>query len=138
MNRIVHFEIHAQDMDAMQKFYSDVFGWTMQDMGGEFGNYRVITTGPAMGEQGNLQDPGINGGMTPRSGPMPSEGQGVNAYVCIVGVDNTDAYVTKIQKAGGTLAVAAMEVPGVGRLAYCKDPEGNLFGILQPEPRSAQ
>ncbi len=134
MNRIVHFEIHANDMDTLQKFYSDVFGWTMQNMGSEMGNYRVITTGPAMADPSN---PGINGGMTPRSGSLPMEGQGVNAYVCIISVDDTDAYVTKIQTAHGTLALPAMDVPGVGRLAYCKDPEGNIFGILKPEPSRA-
>jgi len=25
-----------------------------------------------------------------------------------------------------------MQVPGVGWLAYLKDPEGNIFGLLQP------
>jgi predicted enzyme related to lactoylglutathione lyase len=28
------------------------------------------------------------------------------------------------------------EIPGVGLHAYCADPEGNLFGILQPAPAS--
>jgi predicted enzyme related to lactoylglutathione lyase len=28
-----------------------------------------------------------------------------------------------------------MEVPGVGWLAYHKDLEGNIFGILQPMPK---
>lgn len=26
MNRVVHFEVHAQDMDTMQRFYGEVFG----------------------------------------------------------------------------------------------------------------
>lgn len=133
MNRIVHFEIHAKDMDLMDKFYSDVFGWSMQDMGEQMGNYRVITTGPAMPSN----DPatlGINGGMTTRRGDLPKSGDAVNAYVCIIAVDDTDGYVKKVIDNGGTLALEAMEVPSVGRLAYCKDPEGNIFGMLKPSP----
>ena len=30
------------------------------------------------------------------------------------------------------MALDKMDVPGVGWLAYCKDPEGNIFGMLQP------
>jgi predicted enzyme related to lactoylglutathione lyase len=33
MNRVVHFEIHASDVEKMKKFYTDVFGWEMQQMG---------------------------------------------------------------------------------------------------------
>ena len=45
MNRVVHFEIHAKDLDRTQKFYEDVFGWTITDMGPQMGNYRVVETG---------------------------------------------------------------------------------------------
>lgn len=129
MNRIVHFEIHAKDMDALETFYSGVFGWTMQHFGEEMGNYRVISTGPAMPDAKN---PGINGGMTMRQGELPAGNAAVNAYVCIIGVEDTDSYVQKVIDHGGTLALAAMDVPTVGRLAYCKDPEGNIFGMLTP------
>ncbi len=132
MNRIVHFEIHAKNMDALGKFYSEVFGWTMQDMGADMGNYRIVLTGPAMPDVNN---PGINGGMTPRQGDIPSGNEAVNAYVCIISVDDTDAYVDKVTQAGGTVALETMDVPEVGRLAYCKDPEGNLFGMLTPVPQ---
>jgi uncharacterized protein len=133
MNRIIHFEIHAKDMDAMQTFYNEVFGWTMQDMGGEMGNYRTIMTGPMASDAAN---PGINGGMTPRQGELPKEGDAVNAYVCIISVSDTDNYVEKVLRLGGSLALPSMNVPTVGRLAYCKDPEGNLFGMLTPAPQS--
>ena len=35
--------------------------------------------------------------------------------------------------AGGTLALPKMEIPGVGWLAYCKDTEGNIFGMIEPK-----
>ena len=58
----------------------------------------------------------------------------VNAFVCIVGVEDIDATLKKILAAGGTVALDKMDVPTVGLLAYCKDPEGTLFGVPQPSP----
>jgi hypothetical protein len=129
MNRVVHFEIHAKDLDRTQKFYEDVFGWNISDMGPQMGNYRVVVTGE---DVGNTQWNGINGGITPRRGDGPKGGEPVNAFVCTIEVENIDDILEKITKAGGTVALDKMEVPGVGWLAYRKDPEGNIFGVLQP------
>ena len=35
---------------------------------------------------------------------------------------------------GGTIALPKMPIPGVGWLAYLKDTEGNIFGMMQPDP----
>jgi predicted enzyme related to lactoylglutathione lyase len=128
MNRVVHFEIHAKDMDRMHKFYNAAFGWKITDLGAQMGNYRMIETGD------NAADgkwPGINGGMNPRRGELPTDGQPVNAFVCTIGVDAIDAYIEKVLAAGGAMALDKMEIPGVGWLCYCKDPEGNIFGMMQ-------
>jgi len=132
MNRVVHFEIHAKDLDRMQKFYHDVFGWDIKDLGPQMGNYRLITTGK---DEAGAQWPGINGGLTPRMGDTPKGGEPVNAFVCTISVENIDETLKKIQAAGGTVALDKMDIPGVGILAYRKDPEGNLFGVLQPAKR---
>jgi len=136
MNRVVHFEIHASDVEASKKFYSDVFGWEMQHMGGEYGNYVLVMTGPGMDKLDELpKNPGINGGMMLRNAPKPPEaGVGPNAFVCIVGVDDIDMYIEKAKKAGGIVAMDKMDVPHVGKLAYFKDHDGNLFGMIQPAP----
>jgi predicted enzyme related to lactoylglutathione lyase len=129
MNRVIHFEIHASNLDRMQKFYTDVFGWQITDLGGLMGGYRMVNTGE---NAPGATYPGINGGITPRRGPTPAEGQPVNAYVCTIGVDDIDAYTDKVKLSGGAPAVEKIQVPGVGWLAYMKDPEGNIFGLLQP------
>lgn len=130
MNRIIHFEIHAKDLDVAQKFYSDVFGWDVQDMGAEMGNYRIVRTGK--------DTPGIDGGITLRAGGLPVEGQPTNAYVCIIGVDAIDDYLEKVKSAGGTIVIEKTDMPKVGLLAYCKDLDGNTFGMLQPSPDMPQ
>jgi len=130
MNRVVHFEIHAQNPEAAQNFYSSLFGWEITDLGPQMGNYRMVSTGR---DEAGARWPGINGGITPRMGPPPSESGPVNAFVCTVTVNNLDSYIEKVKAAGGSIALEKMQVPGVGWLAYVKDPEGNIFGMLQPE-----
>jgi predicted enzyme related to lactoylglutathione lyase len=93
------------------------------------GNYRLVNTGSDT--QGS-QYTGINGGITPRQGNSPVGGEPVNAFVCTIEVENIDETLAKIEKAGGTVALDKMDVPGVGILAYRKDPDGNIFGVLQP------
>jgi uncharacterized protein len=129
MNRVAHFEVYAVDMDKMQKFYETVFGWQIRDLGPQMGNYRMVTTGK---DQVGAAWPGINGGMNPRMGPPPAGGKPVNAFVCTIQVDDLDAFIGKVANAGGSIAVPKMPIPGVGWLAYVKDPEGNIFGMMQP------
>jgi predicted enzyme related to lactoylglutathione lyase len=130
MNRVIHFEIHASDLNASQKFYENVFGWQIQDLGPQMGNYRLVNTGE---DPEGAQWRGINGGMLARHGGPPAGGAPVNAFVCTVSVGDLDASIGKVKANGGSMALDKMQVPGVGWLAYVKDPDGNLFGMLQPD-----
>ncbi|MFL5341735.1 MAG: VOC family protein, partial [Gemmataceae bacterium] len=76
--------------------------------------------------------PGINGGMVRRQGVI--DGQAVIAYVCTIDVPNVDEYLGKATSGGGTVALPKMAVQGVGWLAYAKDTEGNIFGLMQRDP----
>lgn len=136
MNRIVHFEVQAGNPERAAKFYKDVFGWEINEwvipgtqMKDE-NRYWLVTTGPET-------EQGINGGLLFRRGPAPIEGQPVNAFVCTVGVANLDESIEKALKAGGSVAFPKMAVKDIGWLAYCKDTEGNIFGMMQ-EDKSAQ
>ena len=37
------------------------------------------------------------------------------------------------EDAGGLCVVPKMPIPGVGWLAYFKDPEGHIFGVMQAD-----
>ena len=136
MNRMIHFEIHASNPERAAKFYRDVFGWEINEwvIPGvpipDENRYWLVTTGPET-------EPGINGGLLFRRGQAPLEGQPVNAFVCTVGVANIDESTDKVLKAGGIIAVPKMAVKEIGWLTYCKDTEGNIFGMMQ-EDKSAQ
>jgi predicted enzyme related to lactoylglutathione lyase len=123
MPRVVHFEIHAADPERAIKFYEACFGWSFQKWDGPM-PYWLITTGPN-------DQPGINGGLVPRLGEI--DGQAVIAYVCTIDVESVDASISTVGKNGGTIALPKMAIPGMGWLAYCKDTEGNIFGMMQPD-----
>lgn len=126
MPRVVHFEIHAADPERAVAFYRTVFGWELTKWNGP-AEYWLIKTGPD-------DQRGINGGLLRRHGPPPADMQSVNSFVCTVDVPAVDDYVAKATGAGGTVALAKMPVPGVGWLAYVKDTEGNIVGMMQADP----
>ncbi len=51
-----------------------------------------------------------------------------------VEVPDCDLYVQRALAAGGSISLPASDMVGVGRLAYVKDPDGNILGMLQAEP----
>lgn len=124
MARVVHFEVHAEDPERAIAFYSGALGWEFTKWGPEGMDYWLIRTGPS-------EEPGIDGGLTRRRGMI--DGQAVIAFVCTVNVTDLDATLETVLSAGGTLALPKMPIPGVGWLAYAKDTEGNIFGIMQPD-----
>jgi predicted enzyme related to lactoylglutathione lyase len=124
MPRVIHFEIHADDPERAVKFYQNVLGWQIEKWDGPM-EYWVIRTGPK-------EQTGIDGGLLRRH-PGQS-GNAVIAYVCTVDVPSVDGYVQKATAAGGTIALPKMPIPGLGWLAYCKDTEGNIFGMMEADP----
>lgn len=121
---INHFEIPANDVEKMRKFYSEIFGWKIEkvpDM-----EYYSITTVP-MDEKGNLLRPGVNGGLYKRDRP---EQQPIN----YVNVESAEEYSKKIADSGGKILIAKTEIPGMGWFAIAQDPEGNVFGLFEVLP----
>ena len=128
MARAVHFEIHASNPQSLIDFYSTLFGWSFNKWDG--GDYWMIHTGPD-------DQPGINGGLMPRRGPVPEANAPVNAFVITVDVDDVDDAVSYARAHRGSIAVPKTAVPGIGWLAYLKDPDGNIFGVMQTDTQAA-
>ena len=126
-NTIVHFEIPADNIEELSRFYSSLFNWKIIHTPVEGMDYWVIHTVPT-DEKGMLQRPGVNGGMFPRQ-PEQKEIKPVN-YIT---VENIDEHMEKVTKLGGKILMPKQQVPTVGYIALATDPEGNQFGLLQPE-----
>ncbi len=122
-NRVIHFEIQADDVTRAKKFYENVLGWKIDQMmtkeqGGM--NYWGITTGEGV--------PGINGGLYERS----SSSEKFYLYDCTVQVEDLDKTIAAVKAAGGTITKEKSEIPGVGFFAGALDTEGNRVGLMQP------
>jgi len=117
-NRVVHFEIPCDNPQKVMKFFGDVFGWTFQQFG-DMEYWTVIT--------GDEKLPGINGGLMKKQNP----GQPAANSIDVV---NLDECVKKVTSSGGEIVVPKMAIPSVGRLAYFKDPDGNIHGIYLNDP----
>jgi len=120
---IIHFEIPANDVEKLKKFYEDIFGWTIILAPGPI-EYWIIQTVPT-DQDGMLQRPGVNGGMYKKQNP---EGKPINYF----SVESINDFLEKIVKNGGKITQPKEEVPGVGWIAAAEDPEGNQFALLQP------
>ena len=128
MDRVVHFEIPAENLERAKKFYSENFGWKLNQLGPEMGSYVLVHTGPT-DEQGMPQERAfINGGLMPRD---PS----ASSPVLVIAVADADQTVEKVKKSGGRLVGEILDIPDVGRYARVQDSEGNVIGVIKPAMR---
>lgn len=121
-NTIIHFEIPADDVEKLRKFYIALFGWKIERMPGPVEYYGIETV--PVDEKGMLERPGVNGGLIKKQSP---EHKPVN-YIAVKSVDE---YTEKIAALGGKVIAPKIEVPGICWWALALDPEGNQFAIMQ-------
>lgn len=129
MDKVVHFEIPADNVERAQHFYEDVFGWRIEQVPYEGGVYYMVNTVES-DDQGMPKTPGaINGGL------MPRQGQG-ETPVIVINVASVDDYTAKVETAGGTVVMPKTQVGEMGLYARVSDPEGNILGIWEDLPPS--
>jgi len=122
MDKVVHFEIPAENMARAKKFYSSVFGWETEDVPGmEYSMVHTVETGE---DRMPKEKGAINGGMMKRM-------DAVKAPVVTINVSDIDKAVQKVVKAGGKIVVEKQMVMDMGWNAYVKDTEGNVIGVWQ-------
>ena len=128
MRKVVHFEIPADDLDRAKSFYGSVFGWELQTVPMNEGEYTSVKT-TDVDEQTQLPtEPGaINGGMFLRD-------ERVTAPVITIDVEGIDDALKQVEAEGGTTVTPRTAIPGMGAFAYFKDPEGNVLGLWETNP----
>jgi predicted enzyme related to lactoylglutathione lyase len=130
MNPVVHFEMPAEDPDRVKAFYAKAFGWQMQTMGPEMGNYILAST-TETDEVGRPKIPGaINGGFYQKTDQH-------NVPSIVISVDDIHKAMQKVAQAGGTVLGGQNGsepdvIPGVGLFVSIVDTEGNHVGLMQP------
>jgi predicted enzyme related to lactoylglutathione lyase len=110
------YELMTSDTQAAGKFYSDVVGWTTQEMPSTGGHpYTTF----------NIGDVGMAGML-----PLPQH----TAWVGYIAVDDVDAHVEKIVESGGKLWKPTTDVPGMLRFAVMSDPQGAAIVVFTANP----
>ncbi len=111
---VVHWEINSRDYKKAQKFYREVFNWTVTEHEGM--PYAMVNDegkGSIGGGIGNVQ-PGQNPSLT-----------------FYVSVDDLQAYLNKAERAGGKTVLPPTPIPGVGSCAMFADLDGNVVGLFK-------
>lgn len=132
MNPVVHFEMPAKDSKRMADFYTKAFGWEAQILGPEMGNYVVVKT-TETDEKGFPNKPGIiNGGFYTKT-------QDDQHPRVVIAVDDITEAMKRVKSSGGKITGGSKpgvpdEIPGIGLYITFTDSEGNMVGMLQPNP----
>jgi predicted enzyme related to lactoylglutathione lyase len=118
MPRPTHFEIPSDNPQKAADFYTKIFGWKITKWDGPT-EYWLVSTGDA-------SEPGIDGGLLKKQHPD-------QPCVNTITVPDLEKTMGTIISSGGSMCVPKMAVPGVGWLAYFKDLDENIFGVMQPD-----
>jgi len=108
-------ELSTTDAQAAIVFYSQLFGWSTEEMPMQDGAYTVVKTG----------SDGI-GGIMP---PLPQI-QGPPRWGIYITVDDVDATAAKAQQLGATTIVPPTDIPDVGRFYTFQDPQGAVISAI--------
>lgn len=109
---IVHIELAAQDPAVSSKFYGDVFGWKIE-VDPNFNYYQFATEG------------GPGGGFN----KVGEQGTQAGDIIPYIEVEDIDAYLPKIEAAGGKTLMPKTEIPGIGWFAHFMDPGGTRMAL---------
>lgn len=124
MNKVVHFEIPANDVKRAVEFYQKTFGWNiektpMPDM--DYYMARTVETD----QDGMPKTPGaINGGIMKRNTPTDQP-------VIVISVSNLDDHLVKAKEHGAQVVMEKMTVGDMGYYARITDTEGNVIGVWE-------
>ena len=116
-NPVSWFEIIGKDAFKLQKFYSDVFSWKLTPPAPELGNYSMLDN----------EGQGIGGG-------IGEGGEGTARVTVYIEVDDPQAYLDKVTRAGGTTVMPVTEVADMVTIGMFADPEGHVIGLLKSNP----
>lgn len=108
-------DIGTSDLEGAIAFYSALFGWQIEVGDPEMGRYSMASIdGKAVAGLADQQQPG----------PV--------WWSSYVSVDDLDDVLARVEKAGGTVVVPAMEIPEAGRMAVTQDAGGAFLSFWEP------
>jgi predicted enzyme related to lactoylglutathione lyase len=113
-HHVVHVEFSALDREATGKFYSDLFGWKVEQLPEM--NYAMFDSGDNIG-----------GGFNPVSDTNPA-----GTVLVYIGTDDIDATLAKAESLGAKILQPRTEIPNTGWFGFFSDLSGNMIGVYTP------
>jgi predicted enzyme related to lactoylglutathione lyase len=114
------------DPEAASRFYSDLFGWEVEDV--------MPPEAP-----GSYFMARMRGGDVAAIGPVPEGAPPMAMWNTYIQVDSADETASRVRDAGGSVLTEPFDVMGAGRMGVFADPEGAVFCVWQPnEHKGAQ
>jgi len=112
-------ELATKDLSKAMDFYSQLFGWKLEQTKVSPMDYKEII----------VDDTAVGGMMEINEswGPTPPPSHW-NSYIA---VEDTDSTVEMIRANGGNIKVPPFDAPGVGRISIASDPSGAPFAVIQ-------
>ncbi len=109
-------ELFTSDLEAAQRFYGSLFGWTTEASGPDYGGYVTFLHHGA-----------------PIAGCMHNDGSAgaPSSWSVYLESDNAADTAAMAKANGGQVVVEAMQVGEMGHLAFVVDPGGATVGIWQ-------
>ncbi len=114
----VWHELMTPDLEAAQRFYQAVTGLAVTA-----GPYPMLVDGTQW--TGGLVGPRPEGPSWPSGGPAAH-------WIAYFGVADVEKAVQQAQELGGKVLLPPTDVPGFGRAAVLRDPQGAAFGVFTP------
>lgn len=124
----IWYELQCSDADAAARFYGEVVGWQVMDSGDPALNYRILTM-PDI----DTGAPNSVGGLLQLDAAMCASGAR-SVWLGYIHVEDVDAKLAALTKAGARVHMPATDIPNVGRIAMVADPQGAPFYIMRPTP----
>ena len=123
MDKVVHFEIPADNLARAGKFYEQAFGWKINSVPGM--DYSILGTTEIDPQTQMPKEKGaINGGMMTR---VPE----IRNPVVTINVSDVETALKKITSVGGKIVRGKTKVGEMGFAAYFRDTEGNVLGLWE-------
>jgi uncharacterized protein len=120
----VWHELMSTDPKQSEEFYLRVAGVSVTPLGEGPEAYLMLTVG---GQP-------VGGVARPRPGQegWPSGGPEAH-WIAYFGTDDVDVAARKAEELGGSVLLPPTDVPGMGRAAVLRDPQGAAFGVFASE-----
>jgi uncharacterized protein len=120
-NTVCHFEIPTDDLEAAQRFYTTIFGWSVTPAPQLDREYLFIRTSEQTGA--------VGGALLKRT-----DERGMTIYFAVEQIDRT---AKMIEEQGGTITLPKTALPKVGWVLTARDPQGNTIGLFQEDATAA-